>query len=65
MNENKIGKRIRFYRRNKDLTQKELAIKTNLSICTISEIENGHQDPKYITLCNLAEALEIDRKELF
>ena len=60
MNKNKI----KSIRESLGFTQADLAEKTNLSIRTIQRVESGKNIPKGHTLKVLAEALEVDRKEL-
>jgi transcriptional regulator with XRE-family HTH domain len=51
------------YRENLNLTQEQLAEKTNISVRTIQRIEAG-QEPKGHTLDTLSKALGISREEL-
>jgi len=55
-----VGERIRFYRKERGLTQKELAEKSNLSRSHIASIEGNQYTPSLTTLSELAKALEID-----
>ena len=54
---------VKFYREKHNLTQKELAEKSGLSLRTIQRIENGNT-PKGFTLKTLSEALETDTENL-
>ena len=45
---NTISENLAFYRRKRNLTQKELAEKTGLSISFISHIENKVSEPMKI-----------------
>jgi transcriptional regulator with XRE-family HTH domain len=67
MNEIKIllGKRVKYLRRLRDMTQAQLAEKLNLSVNYISQIETGIASPTFETLVKLSEGLEISLKELF
>lgn len=59
------AEKILAKRKEKDLTQAEVASRSKLSIPTISSIENGHK--KYITpdtMDALAGALRCEVKEL-
>ena len=49
-------------RNEKGLTQKELAEKTNKKQQVISQIEKHEKSPTLKTLCNLANALNVDIK---
>ena len=53
---------IRKIRIEKNLTQEELSQKSGISE---SEIENNLKMPTILTLCKLAEALEVDISELY
>ncbi|RRQ48166.1 XRE family transcriptional regulator [Maribacter algicola] len=50
---------LKEYRKNLNLTQEELSIKSGISLRTIQRVESGI-DPKGYTLKALAKALEID-----
>jgi transcriptional regulator with XRE-family HTH domain len=60
-----IGDRICFYRKNKKLSQIELAKKTEISNTAISNFEKGRQKPSLITVARLAQALEVSIDDLF
>ncbi len=60
-----IGKRVKYLRRLKNLTQSELAEKANLSVNYISQIETGVASPTIKTLFVVAQALDVELKELF
>ena len=55
-----VGERIKFYRKEKGLTQKELAEKANLSRSHIAYIEGNQYTPSLTTLIEIAKALGID-----
>lgn len=55
-----VGERIKFYRKEKGLTQKELAEKANLSRSHIASIEGNQYTPSLTTLIEIAKALGID-----
>ena len=60
-----LGKAIRFYRKQKQLTQAELAEKADISITFLSKIERGLKFPTSDTLSGLANGLEIEIYQLF
>lgn len=60
----KLGYKIKYQRSKSDISQLDLALKTGLTTRTISRIECGTIDPKYSTLLRIAEALEIDLRDL-
>jgi transcriptional regulator with XRE-family HTH domain len=53
-----FGRRLRYIRRSRDLTQEQLADITGLSTNFISLLENGDASPSFETLEKLANALE-------
>ena len=54
-----IGKSIKLCRENRQLSQKELAEKSDISKAHISLIENGKRDPSFTTIEAIAEVLDI------
>ncbi len=64
MNQKKIGKFIQEMRKEKDLTQVELAEKLGVSNRTISKWENGGSSPDYSMFQDLCKELDITINEL-
>ena len=62
---NKVGLKVRRYRKEKDLTQEKLAEKTGISVDFLSLIERGKNAPSFETLEKIAKALGVPVKELF
>ncbi len=60
----KLGYKIKYQRGKNGISQLDLALKTGLTTRTISRIECGTIDPKYSTLLRIAEALNIDLRDL-
>jgi len=60
-----LGKNIKFFRSQKQLSQADLADKAGISITFLSNIERGNNFPLARTLCSLAKALEVEVFELF
>lgn len=60
-----LGKRLKYLRRLKNLTQAQLAEKVGLSVNYISQIGTGVANPKVKTLLTLAQGLDVEIKELF
>lgn len=60
-----LGKRLKYLRRLKSLTQAQLAEKVGLSVNYISQIETGVASPTLKTLSILAQGLDVEIKELF
>lgn len=58
------GERIRLARQKAGLTQKELGSQLGISYVGISMWEAGKRHPKFATLEKMANALQIDVKEL-
>ena len=60
-----IGKRIKYLRESKGLTQEKLAEKSGYSLDYIGKIEVNINNPGLQVLIKIANALEIHIKELF
>ena len=60
----KLGHKIKYERGKKHLSQLDLSLATSLTTRTISRIECGIIDPKYLTLLKIADALGISIVEL-
>jgi len=67
MNKNilkKIGKNIRFKRKDKELSQEKLAELCNMSRNGCCSIERGEVNVSILTLCKIAKAFEVELCEL-
>jgi transcriptional regulator with XRE-family HTH domain len=60
-----LGKNIKFFRLRRQFSQADLAEKANISITFLSNIERGNNYPHAGTICNLANALDVEVWELF
>ncbi len=60
-----IGDSIRNLRKEKDLTLKQLARRTNLSVSLLSQIERAESSPSISSLYKIATALETRVQDLF
>ena len=60
-----LGKGIRFYRQQRQLSQAALAEKANISITFLSNIERGIKYPTSDTLSAIANGLGVEAYELF
>lgn len=60
-----IGKKIRYYRQEKEMTVEALANKTNLSSSLISQVERGLSTPSLDSLWKMTQALGISPIKLF
>jgi len=61
----KVGKNIKFFRFRRQLSQADLAEKAKISVTSLSDIERGNNFPQAKTLCNLAQALDVEVWSLF
>ena len=60
-----IGREVRSYRKQQEITVAELANLTGLSIGMLSKIENGNTSPSLTTLQSLANALSVPLTSFF
>lgn len=60
-----IGNKLRNLRRQKNLTQEELAERTDLSKGYISQIESQHASPSMETFLNILEVLGTSPSDFF
>ena len=58
------GKRLRKLRREKALSQQDLMTMTGIAQATLSDLEGGKREARASTLRKLAQALEVQPKEL-
>lgn len=58
--EKDIGKKVRWIRKMRRMSQEELATLAELDRSYISEVENGHKNFSIKTLEKIAEALNVD-----
>lgn len=61
----KLGKRIRKVRKDRRITQEELADRVGLHYTTVSRIERGISNPPVQTVNKIAKALRVDMSDLF
>lgn len=54
-----IGEKIKEIRKEKNMTQKELAQRLNVSQANLAQYENGRRNPKLATVQKIADALEV------
>ena len=60
----KLGQKIKFERRKRNLSQEQLAELSFVSVHGISNIETGKTDVKYTTLLLIAKAFDMRLCEL-
>lgn len=59
-----LGRRIRYYRKERSLTLEALGEKTGLLASQLSLIENGKREPKLSVLQQLAEAFDVELSDM-
>lgn len=64
MSQNNFSENLKNIRKQRGMTQKELAELLNVSVMTIRRLEAGTRVPKLITVEKLSKALEVDPTEL-
>lgn len=60
-----VGQAVRLARKDKEMTLKDLAARTSLSVSLLSQIERGEGNPTVLNLFRIAQALEITLAEIF
>lgn len=60
-----FGKKVRLKRKEKKMPMQMLANIAEIELSQIYRIETGKINPKLTTILKIAEALEVDVKELF
>lgn len=60
-----LGDKIARERKNRKMTQEELAARIKVQTATISNIERGATDTSVYTVFKIAEAFKMHIKELF
>ena len=60
-----LGRRIQFYRKQRQFSQATLAEKANISVTFLSKIERGIKYPTSETISGIANGLEVELCDLF
>lgn len=60
-----LGQRIRELRKEREITQLQLAAYAEISRAKLSEMENGLVNVEFITIIKIARGLEVGIHELF
>ncbi|MBF0548327.1 MAG: helix-turn-helix transcriptional regulator [Candidatus Riflebacteria bacterium] len=60
-----FGKRLKFFRKQRNWTQEKLAEKADLDRTYVASIERGERNISLLNIMKLSEALEIFPGELF
>ena len=58
------GQRIRELRVQRALSLRALGERSGVTFATINNLENGHRPARLVTIRKLAEALDVEPKEL-
>ena len=61
----KLGNRIRHYRKKRDWTQEMLALSSGINVSFLGDIERGNKKPSIESLEKLLEALDVTFQEFF
>lgn len=64
MQKENIGKKIKKYRKRKELTQEKLGEKAGLHYTYIGQVERGEKEPSLKSLLKISEALEVSVDKL-
>ncbi|MCA4900039.1 MAG: helix-turn-helix domain-containing protein [Bacteroidota bacterium] len=60
----KFGKHLQAVRKQKGLTQEDLAYQSNISLSQIARIETGRINPTLCTLVEISKTIDVDLKDL-
>ncbi len=60
----KIGDNLKRWREYRLMTQKELADAAELGVASVVRIENNHTEPRFSTIKKLADALDLEARQL-
>lgn len=61
----RIGKRIRELRKERNMTQLDLSVKSGMEENAVQRLETARTYPTFKTLFRIAKGLDIELKELF
>jgi len=61
----KLGLKVLYYRKLRNLTQDELSEKSGISTVVISRIENTTTNMEVMTILKIAKALKVNPHKLF
>lgn len=59
-----VGDKIRYLRKQQNLSQQKLAELIGMDLTSVNEIENGHRNPSLKTIGKIAKALSVTPKDL-
>jgi len=60
----RFGATLKYERQNRGLSQGDLARLAGIDQTAISRLESGIREPRLVTICSLANALEVTPAEL-
>jgi XRE family transcriptional regulator, regulator of sulfur utilization len=60
-----LGLKIKALRKSRNISQEGLAFKSGIDFSYLGKVERGENNPTYLTLCAIAEALDVSLLELF
>lgn len=60
-----VGRRIRYYRKRKNLSQEKLAELCNLHPTYIGQVERGEKNASLESICRISEGLGVSLERLF
>lgn len=61
----RVGQNVQKLRRDRDLSQEELAHRANVHQTYLSGVESGKRNPSVVVLERIAIALEVDISDFF
>lgn len=64
MDQAKLARRIRAFRKLKNITQRELANRLSISLASLGEIERGHREVEAKVIREIAEMIGVSVEEL-
>ena len=60
-----LGKRIRYLRKQRGLSQEDLALECEINRNYLSDLERGRRNPSLLILDKIANGLNVTLEELF
>lgn len=60
-----LGKRIVILREQRQMSQADLSFEADIDLSTLSRLERGILNARYVTIYKIAKALKISLKDLF
>lgn len=64
MDQSKLARRIRAFRKLKNITQRELANRLTISLASLGEIERGHREVDEKLIREIADVIGVSVEEL-